>query len=104
MLAQPLPSAAKKPLAAAAPTLGLYSALRACSAMFFRSSLHSRFTVATTFCNGCAGMDGAANDAPQAAGWQAAAAQDPRAAACTPRSRDDGALIIGRQQHCRHGW
>lgn len=34
----------------AAKRLGLYSALRACKAMFFRSSLHSRFTVATTFC------------------------------------------------------
>lgn len=33
----------------AAKRLGLYSALRACSAMFFRSSLHSRLTVATTF-------------------------------------------------------
>ena len=30
-------------------TLGLYSALRACRAMFFRSSLQSRLTVATTF-------------------------------------------------------
>lgn len=30
-------------------TLGLYSALRACRAMFFKSSLQSRLTVATTF-------------------------------------------------------
>lgn len=31
-------------------TLGLYSALRACNAMVFRSNLQSRFTVATMFC------------------------------------------------------
>ena len=30
-------------------TLGLYSALRACSAIVLRSSLHSRLTVATMF-------------------------------------------------------
>lgn len=34
----------------AAKRLGLYSALRACRAMDFKSSLQSRFTVATTFC------------------------------------------------------
>ena len=35
----------------AASTLGLYSAFLAASAMVFRSSLQSRFTVATMFCS-----------------------------------------------------
>ena len=35
----------------AAKRLGLYSALRACSAIFFRSSLHPKFTVDTIFCS-----------------------------------------------------
>ncbi|KIY64742.1 hypothetical protein CYLTODRAFT_357982, partial [Cylindrobasidium torrendii FP15055 ss-10] len=33
------------------PTLGLYSALRACRAMVFKSRRQSRLTVATMFCN-----------------------------------------------------
>ena len=33
------------------PTFGLYSALRACKAMLFSSSLQSRLTVATMFCS-----------------------------------------------------
>ncbi|CAY79335.1 hypothetical protein P301_E11776 [Saccharomyces cerevisiae P301] len=35
----------------AAKRLGLYSALRACSATVFRSNLHPKVTVATMFCS-----------------------------------------------------
>lgn len=35
----------------AANRLGLYSAFRACNAIFFKSSLHPRLTVETIFCN-----------------------------------------------------
>lgn len=35
----------------AANRFGLYSALRACKAILFKSSLHPRFTVDTMFCN-----------------------------------------------------
>lgn len=41
----------------AAKRFGLYSALRACRAIFFRSSLQLRFTVETMFCN-CGRMAG----------------------------------------------
>lgn len=40
----------------AAKRFGLYSAFRACSAIFFRSSLQLRLTVETIFCS-CGNMD-----------------------------------------------
>ena len=46
---RPPPPPPPHPLPLFSLTLGLYAALRACRAMFFRSSLQSRLTVATTF-------------------------------------------------------
>mmetsp|Transcript_4739 Transcript_4739/g.12230 ORF Transcript_4739/g.12230 Transcript_4739/m.12230 type:complete len:229 (+) Transcript_4739:1834-2520(+) len=65
----------------AAKRLGLYSAFRAFSAMFFRSSLQPRLTVATTFCSTGTMPDGcftrSTSESAAAATWELLAAAGP---------------------------
>lgn len=78
----------------AAKRLGLYSAFLACSAIFFRSSLQSRFTVATTFCDGEGGDQGPLADRSRP-GAQAGAG--PRRSVPTVRRQDQS--LAGFRPH-----
>ena len=83
----------------AAKRLGLYSAFRACSAMFFRSSLHSRFTVATTFWGGRRWWVQERGEAVGGGVWQAAAVEQGGlvAASSAPRALFTQCIFIARQ-------